>query len=189
MIEKPVLDLTVEAFEPFGKLVNSRCNDSSIAPGFISSLAIFDLGGTTECEIARSVVTPLKFLENMERHFRTQEVFVASQGDFILAITPPSDPQDKQLQPYADKASLFLVRQGQAVVMKRNVWHATVGGSKTATILIFFVKHAYPEDWEMKPFAHNETIEMKKPTNKYEVLKNSCGFNGGVDENNNLIDF
>ena len=49
----------------------------------------------------------------------------------------------------------------QSVVMKRNVWHATAGYRGIAACLLFFVKHAYPDDWETQPFVHNEKIEIR----------------------------
>ena len=120
-MKKPVLELTDEAFEPFGKVINSPQNDSSLFPGFISSLGVVDLGGSTECEISRCVMAPTDVIEWMERHFRTQEAFVA---------------------------------------MERNVWHAVAGRSETATILVFFMRHAARIDWEMQQFTDGAVIEI-----------------------------
>jgi len=157
-MRNPVHDLSPRSFEPYGSVINSPRHDSSVPAGFQPTLAVFSLGGMTECEVARCTVTEGPPIRSLERHFRTQEVFVATQDDFILAITPPSDPIDREAQPRAEEVALFRVREGQAVVMERNVWHAVVPAGEAATLLIFFVKHAYPDDWEMKPLAGGEVV-------------------------------
>lgn len=54
----------------------------------------------------------------MERHHESSEVIVALDGDVVMVMAPSDDELENNT-----RVRSFLIKQGQAIVMKPNTWH------------------------------------------------------------------
>jgi ureidoglycolate hydrolase len=54
----------------------------------------------------------------MERHHESSEVIVALDGDIVMMMAPSDDELENNTRIRA-----FMIKQGQAIVMKPNTWH------------------------------------------------------------------
>jgi ureidoglycolate hydrolase len=71
----------------------------------------------------------------MERHHESSEVIVALDGDMVMVVAPSDDELENNTRIRA-----FLIKQGQAIVMKPNTWHWIPFpiGEKDAHALVLF---------------------------------------------------
>ncbi|OCP25118.1 MULTISPECIES: ureidoglycolate lyase [unclassified Ensifer] len=60
----------------------------------------------------------------MERHPGTEEAIFCASQPIVLAVAPASDAE----APHRDDIEAFVVAPGQAVVMRRGVWHDACRG-------------------------------------------------------------
>jgi hypothetical protein len=58
-----------------------------------------------------------------DRHLRTEEMFVPLDGDFVIPIAACRNPDDPEEVPTPDEFVAALVPQGEAIILRPNVWH------------------------------------------------------------------
>ena len=119
-IEIPVLELTPEAFAPYGEVSRPRAR----------MRLDFASGAPSLCEV-RVEPIPLH-LDFMARHVNTTQTFVPLAGSrAVLVVAPPSDLSDPHALPDLRRLAAFLLDGSRAVTLGRGAWHRTpfpVGG-------------------------------------------------------------
>jgi hypothetical protein len=58
-----------------------------------------------------------------DRHLRTEELWLPIRGEFVVALGVAVDPFDAETPPRGEEMRCFVVRDGEAFVLRRNVWH------------------------------------------------------------------
>lgn len=58
-----------------------------------------------------------------DRHLRTEELFVPVEGDFCIPLAACKDASDPDEQPTPDDFVCAIVPQGEAMILRPNVWH------------------------------------------------------------------
>jgi hypothetical protein len=58
-----------------------------------------------------------------DRHLRTEEMFVLLEGDLVIPLAPCRNPDDPDEVPTPDEFVAALVPQGEAIILRPNVWH------------------------------------------------------------------
>ncbi|WP_448956441.1 ureidoglycolate lyase [Labrys neptuniae] len=80
----------------------------------------------------------------MERHASTEEAIFCASLPIVLAVAPASPAK----APCADAIEAFVISPGQAVVMKRGVWHdACRGQSEAAPYFWMAICGLEPSAW------------------------------------------
>ena len=62
----------------------------------------------------------------IDRHVRTDELWVPVKGEFFTAMGVASHPNDPESRPVALEMKCFAIHEGQSFVVRPNVWHGPV---------------------------------------------------------------
>jgi ureidoglycolate lyase len=118
--------LTEKAFKPFGQIVALPEGEQ---PTFENATLRF-WGGVAKTRIHESIefafFTAKKReheIAGMDRHARTPCLLVGLSGDFFIAVAPPPHPQAGKARPEAARVRVFVVKQGQGVLLHKGTWH------------------------------------------------------------------
>ncbi len=118
-IKVKIQPLTPEAFEPYGKLLQSK---KLIYP---------------EAEKGRVAMELLRFkyratanrMDQMAIHFSYNQTFIPIQGSMVLVVAPPPGNREAGPDGYEldyDKIAAFMVDPGQAAFIYKGTWHNAV---------------------------------------------------------------
>jgi ureidoglycolate lyase len=138
----PVSPLTASAFAPFGRVVRTPDGEPTAASDafrFWSDVAAFHIEGETEIGVCTVYRQPQATVDWMERHLRTPEVLIPTDGPFVLPVMSADGP-----------IRAFRVEMGEAVVIADGVWHSACHplSSESATYLVVFRRGTPHEDVE-----------------------------------------
>ena len=121
-----IQDLTAEAFEPFGKVVQQPdIPQDASGPGWKWwGGTAFMPGDQHAYGIGYLDLQPsvLEF-DWAERHMHSAELLVPTGGDCLVYVGPPDHPDEPLRLPEIEKFKVFRVQQGQAVLLDKCVWH------------------------------------------------------------------
>lgn len=122
----PVEDLTPDAFEPFGEVLQppSQAEDAggagwrwwgqvNLLPSTVRPYAI----GLLDLQPA-----PLAF-DWAERHMHSSEVIIPTQHDCLVYVGPPLYFDQPERMPDLGEFRVFLVKAGRGVLLREGVWH------------------------------------------------------------------
>ena len=152
----PILDLTPSAFAPFGEVIQQpdRPNDAS-GPGWqwwgeLLTLPAADrpyAAGYLDLQPAA-----LRF-DWAERHMHSDELIVPLTGDCLVYVAPPEHINDPDHLPSMDHFRVFRVCQGQAVLLKKGVWHgAPLADGRPAKVLVLLLQNTGQQDIHLVRF-------------------------------------
>ena len=125
-MQLPIQDLNEKAFEPFGKMIEqpARAQDAQ-GPGWRwwAENALME-SEDRPYQIGYLDLMPaeLKF-DWAERHMRSAELIIPTRGDCLVYVAPPDYLDEPQRLPSFERFQVFKVRQGQAVLLGKGVWH------------------------------------------------------------------
>jgi ureidoglycolate lyase len=125
-MQLPIQDLTPQVFAPFGKIIEqpARAQDAQ-GPGWRwwGENALLE-SSDRPYQIGYLDLAPseLKF-DWAERHMRSAELIIPTGGDCLVYVGPPDDPDEPDRLPPLERFQVFRVRQGQAVLLDKGVWH------------------------------------------------------------------
>lgn len=125
-MQLPILDLTPQAFAPFGKIIEQPARDQDAqGPGWRwwGENALLE-SSDRPYQIGYLDLAPseLKF-DWAERHTRSAELIIPTGGDCLVYVGPPEAPDEPDRLPPLERFQVFRVRQGQAVLLDKGVWH------------------------------------------------------------------
>lgn len=121
-----ISELTPEAFAPYGKVIEqpARPQDAE-GPGWIwwgeNALLPVDERpyGIGYLDLSPAV---LRF-DWAERHMHSIEMLIPGGGDCLVCVGPPDHPEEPGRLPALETFRVFCIRQGQAALLERGVWH------------------------------------------------------------------
>jgi ureidoglycolate lyase len=91
-----------------------------------------------------------------ERHIQTDELLVPLTGDCLVYVAPPEYPAEPDRLPALDHFQVFRVRQGQAVLLKKGVWHgAPLAGNEPARVLVILQYQTGNQDMHLARFEES----------------------------------
>ena len=125
-MQLPIQDLTPQAFAPFGKIIEQPARDQDAqGPGWRwwGENALLE-SSDRPYQIGYLDLAPseLKF-DWAERHTRSAELIIPTGGDCLVCVGPPEAPDEPDRLPPLERFQVFRVRQGQAVLLDKGVWH------------------------------------------------------------------
>ena len=117
----PVLDLTPEAFAPYGTVIPPMEDGTPFGP---HDAALHLIGGTPRFYAMRLPNRGL-VISRITRHRNVTQV-LASAGGFpwLIAVAPPPDVDAADAEPRLEDIRAFRIPGDAAVMLKVGAWHA-----------------------------------------------------------------
>ncbi|RPJ39026.1 MAG: hypothetical protein EHM21_16125 [Chloroflexi bacterium] len=161
----PILDLTPTSFAPYGSIIEqpARPNDAG-GPGWQWWGELVKMeGGDRPYAIGFLDLKPdSPRFDWAERHLHTDELIVPLTGDCLLYVAPAEYLSEPGRLPELDHFQVFRVRQGQAVLMKKGVWHgAPLAGDGPAKVLVILQYNSGKQDLHLVRFE-DTPVEIAK---------------------------
>ena len=119
--------LTVQGFEPYGTLLapplepDEHTVYSETFTFYRNRCTFRSEDGILGVGVSHILKRPFRSA-SMERHFTTDEINVPLNGDMVALFAKPTSDDPEEL-PDINQVEAFLLHQGQAVVIKKGVWH------------------------------------------------------------------
>lgn len=159
-----IQDLTEHVFAPFGKIIEqpNRAQDAQ-GPGWKwwSENALME-SADRPYQIGYLDLTPaeLKF-DWAERHMRSAELIIPTGGDCLVYVAPPDYPEEPERLPLFERFQVFRVRQGQAVLLDKGVWHgAPLAIDKPLNAIVLLLSRTGEVDLSLVRFEE-EPVRIK----------------------------
>ena len=154
-------NLTAEAFSKFGRVIevpNSKPLVERENVKFWGTIATFKVDG--EAEIGICVVKKdSNILKFMERHVQTPEVIIPIKGDFVLPVAISKNLDDRDEYPKAEDVEAFYIRDEQALILNKGVWHyAPLPVENKASFFVIFKKETTRRDLDVKEISEEVKI-------------------------------
>jgi hypothetical protein len=86
----------------------------------------FNIGAGSDVDISWLDVAagyPYRVVAGFDRHLHTEELFIATEGDFYFPAAPCRHPDDPEDMPTPEDFRCWHIKQGDMFVLKPNVWH------------------------------------------------------------------
>jgi len=155
-------ELDRTSFTDYGQVLDDAgaklCGTSDMHD-YWDKVASFTSEGPLVCSLLKTKKKLGDPIDEMERHFNTQEILVALKGDAVLTVAKADN--DK---PSPDDATIksFLLKQGQGVVFEAGTWHALpCAVDDTCMLLVVFRENtSYSEDESVKTDIHFSKLKQ-----------------------------
>lgn len=161
-------ELTPENFAPYGQILAIPPEDVPAAcPSdrfdFHPKVATFDLHTGTQLQLGISTFFKRPFrLENMERHYTSEEIMVALNKQGVIIAFARQDGNDRSEVPQADRVEAFLIPPTVGIVVYRDVWHWTPMPLEDRTsIICSFETGTEQRDVHVVPFAGGDVVAIQ----------------------------
>lgn len=155
-MEIRVQELTPETFSPFGTVIEqpTRTQDAQ-GPGWTwwGENAFLE-GDSRPYGIGYLDLTPadMKF-DWAERHMRSMELIIPAGGDCLIYVGPPEHLHEPGRLPDLGTFQAFRIREGQAALLDRGVWHgAPLAIDRPAKAIVLLHKDTGIEDGHVVRF-------------------------------------
>ena len=152
----PIQDLTVEDFAPYGQVIEQpkRPTDAT-GPGWQWWGEMLHMqGGDRPYAIGYLDLkpSPLHF-DWAERHRQSDELLAPQGGDCLVFVAPAEYPDQPERLPEFDRFRVFRVRQGQAVLLNKGVWHgAPMAVDQPLNVLVILLHNTSQQDGYVRRF-------------------------------------
>lgn len=164
-MKKDIIELTPEAFAPFGRVLEPHGEVTKQGGGwrcwspvdFMTPTAPMGVGIVESGEFPAAV-------DALERHVSREELLWATTGDLLMAVDLPLRMGDAAARPDARTATVFRIRAGQALILARGVWHSPAFAA-AGSARYFFAVEFKPDfiDQDAQPwirFAGDEVLSI-----------------------------
>jgi ureidoglycolate hydrolase len=160
--QKPLND---KDFKPFGQVVHVP---AGMAPTSKSAVAEH-WDGLAKVRIHQQIEFSILMIRDreheiaeMKRHVRSPKLLLCQDSDFILLVATRSAPRAGTARPNPEKASAFLVKQGQAVILAKGTWHAPPFPlAKEARFLMAYRDGTVKRDTKVRAFPKAALIRFE----------------------------
>ena len=115
------IPITPEAFSPFGQLIEPSVDGTPFGP---TDAELVLNNGTPRLYIMRLKQRGLAF-DRITRHVRVTQCLAAmGGGEWLLAVAPPLDPDDRAAMPDPASIQAFRISGPVGIKLHRGTWHA-----------------------------------------------------------------
>ena len=113
--------MTAKAFEPFGEVMEASERPAHERRFFPIN---FEIEGKTTLDVIWQPYAGRTF-RTLERHFSVTQTFVPLEGSpSVVAVAPPTDPNDPNDIPSPDDVRAFLIDLNRGYAYKIGTWHS-----------------------------------------------------------------
>ena len=156
-MEVPIKELTAAGFAPYGRVIERPAAAPDAAgPGWqwwgeTTLLPEADRPyGVGYLDLRPATLS----FDWAERHMRSAEAIVPLGGDCLVYVGPPDHREDPGRLPELERFEVFRVRQGQAVVLEKGVWHgAPLAVERPLAVVVLLLQGTGAEDVSLVRFA------------------------------------
>lgn len=139
----PVLDSAAPEFEQVATRVPWPGRDPSQGTQFFPAVTTFGIPASDKVDVSVFYINPGTDPEPAalcDRHVDSEELFVALQGDFLLAIAARSTfPPDPDELPDPSAMTAYVVHEGDAFILPTNTWHTGCWAADPAEPVTFLM--------------------------------------------------
>jgi hypothetical protein len=119
-----VLPISDPSFDKVGRYIKPP----PATPGkseFYPAYTGFNIGAGSDVDISWLYVAaaPWQPKVGWDRHITTEELFIATEGDYYFPAAPCRNPDDPDDIPQPEDFVCWRVNQGDMYVLKPNMWH------------------------------------------------------------------
>lgn len=119
----PVVSLDDSRYAHLARRVTFPPSERSARGKFYPALAGFSVGSSTDVDVSFFYSFNREPLSGFDRHLRTEELFVVLEGDFCIPLAACNESENADEQPTPDDFVGVVVREGEALILRPNVWH------------------------------------------------------------------
>ena len=161
VVEATPEPLTAAAFKPFGEVIEvpegQQATRDTGAVRYWGGLAKARIAEEIEFGMFTAAGRPHEIAE-LGRHARSPAFVVGLSGEWLLAVGPPFLAGR---YPQAQKVRIFVVKTGQAVLMRKGTWHADpFPKGETGLFLVAFRDGSATKDYKTRPFKGREVVRF-----------------------------
>ena len=120
----PIVSLDEPRYASLARLVRFPDPDPALGGKYFPAVAGFNVGSGSDVDISYYYSFRSEPSGGFDRHLRTEEVFVVLEGDFCIPLAACRDPDDPDEVPRPQDFVATIVRQGEALILRPNVWHS-----------------------------------------------------------------
>ena len=120
--EIPIVSLDDPRYQPIARLVVFPASDRARVGQFFPAYAGFTIPDNT-VDVSFLYSFRREPTVGFDRHLRTEEMFVPLEGDVVVPLAACRHPDDPEEQPTPEDFVAARVRQGEALILRANVWH------------------------------------------------------------------
>lgn len=152
-------ELTAENFNDFGHIISSKTKEP-----MADNEEITYWGKVTQFQMGPEVSTGYlhvhkrqPVLKALERHKKTPEILVATEGQSVFCFAKASSGENEEI----GEVKAILLKQGDAVVIHKGCWHwaGYPADCDRATLLVMFTIDTEQDDLEIKDLAEDIEVE------------------------------
>lgn len=152
-----VKELNQDTFAAYGSVLDwkgTKLSSTSENHDYWDGVAQMHPDGTQVCSFLRTKKSTKAQIDEMECHYKTEELLVALQGDIVITV---AEPNPAKTAPDESTLSCFTLKQGSGVVLKAGLWHAlpctdVPGGSMM--LVVFKKDTSYSEEENVTTDIH-----------------------------------
>jgi hypothetical protein len=123
----PMRTVDDPAFATVARMVNPPPTEPD-KRAFLPAYAGFNIADGSDVDISYYYAPPAPVSDwparrRFDRHLRTEELWVVTEGDFLLPLAACRNPDDPDDAPRPEDFLCFAIKQGDLFVLRPNVWH------------------------------------------------------------------
>lgn len=140
----PIEELTADAFREFGQIIEqpARSSDAEGSGWRWWGEMVKLQGGDRPYAVGFLDLKPVDLrFDWAERHMHSDELIIPVGADCLVYAAPAEYPTQPQRMPALDRFRVFRVKEGQAVLLHKGVWHGAplaVDQPLKAVVLLLF---------------------------------------------------
>ncbi|MCX7017502.1 MAG: ureidoglycolate lyase [bacterium] len=147
-------DLSDELFAPFGQLLRRPLRPADIEKDWLCYWHCLAEIGFKHAPVwgFLEVRQRPRVLSELERHCRSQEVFIPMGGASVMAFATGGSPDDPDAAPDLSSLRLFRLNGSTAFIVNRGVWHTPAFPLTESAGFLLALEDATPEkDLDVRP--------------------------------------
>ena len=113
--------MTAESFAPYGEVMEPKERPATGRRFFPLD---FRIRGRARVDVIWQPFEGRRF-RLLERHFAVTQAFVPLEGSpAVVAVAPPTDPEDRDAIPKPEEVRAFLIDPGKGYMYRTGTWHS-----------------------------------------------------------------
>ena len=113
--------MTAESFAPYGEVLEPKERPATGRRFFPTD---FRIRGRARVDVIWQPFEGRRF-RLLERHFAVTQAFVPLEGSpAVVAVAPPTDPEDRDAIPKPEEVRAFLIDPGKGYMYRTGTWHS-----------------------------------------------------------------
>ena len=119
----PIVSLDDSRYRHLARRVVFPPSDRTQRTKCFPALTGFNIGSGSDVDVSFLYSFNREPLGGFNRHLRTEEMFVVLEGAFCIPLAACKEPDNPEEQPTPADFVGVIVRQGEAIILRTNVWH------------------------------------------------------------------